>query len=90
MANKAIFLATAMILATPAFAAPAPTQTADASAASGSSGGSSATAKAAQPDLKKYCVEVEAGTGSRLNMTECKTRAQWAKEGVDVDQLKKD
>jgi hypothetical protein len=37
----------------------------------------------------KYCVESEPFTGSMISKTECKTRAEWAKEGVDVDQLKK-
>ena len=79
-----------MIFAAPAVAAPAPTQTADASETAAPSGGASSAAKPAQPDAKKYCVTVEPPTGSRLNMTECKTRAEWAKEGVDVDHLDKD
>lgn len=47
-------------------------------------------AKAASSDQDvKYCVESEPFTGSIISKTECKTRAEWAKEGVDVDQLKK-
>ena len=37
----------------------------------------------------KYCIQYERDTGSRLNRVECKTKAQWAKQGVQVDQLKK-
>jgi hypothetical protein len=33
----------------------------------------------------KYCLTVEAGTGSRLVRSECRTRAQWARLGVNVD-----
>jgi hypothetical protein len=47
-------------------------------------------AKATSSDQTvKYCVESEPFTGSIISKTECKTRAEWAKEGVDVDQLKK-
>lgn len=51
--------------------------------------GKDASAKApATTDQTKYCVESEPFTGSRTIKTECKTRAEWAKEGVNVDQLK--
>ena len=33
----------------------------------------------------KYCLTYEKITGSRTEKTECRTRAQWAKEGIDVD-----
>jgi hypothetical protein len=92
MAYKVIILASAAILAAaPALSAPSPAVAADSGsgAAATASGGSSA-AKPATPDNAKYCVEVEPPTGSRLNMTQCKTRAEWAKEGVDVDQLNKE
>lgn len=49
--------------------------------------GQSTTATSADPNLK-YCVESEPFTGSKVIKTECKTRADWAKEGVNVDQLK--
>ena len=50
----------------------------------------SASKKPASPDAAvKYCVETEPFTGSKISKTECKTRAEWAKEGVDVDQLAK-
>jgi hypothetical protein len=43
----------------------------------------------ARAQATKYCVRVEPFTGSRVTSTECKTREQWAKEGVNVDDLKK-
>ena len=33
----------------------------------------------------RYCMKVEAVTGTRLERTECWTRAQWAEQGVDVE-----
>lgn len=36
------------------------------------------------PDTR-YCMRVEAITGTRLERVECWTRAAWASEGVDVD-----
>lgn len=37
----------------------------------------------------KYCLTYEALTGSRIPTRECKTRAQWGAEVVDVDKLLK-
>ena len=34
----------------------------------------------------RYCMRVEAITGSRIETIECWTRAEWAEQGVDVDQ----
>ena len=34
----------------------------------------------------RYCMRVEAITGSRIETIECWTRAEWADQGVDVDQ----
>jgi len=34
----------------------------------------------------KYCMHIEAITGSRLEEVKCWTRAEWAEQGVDVDQ----
>jgi hypothetical protein len=33
----------------------------------------------------RYCMKVEAVTGTRLERVECWTRAEWASQGVDVD-----
>lgn len=47
-----------------------------------------AAAASASPDVK-YCVEGDV-TGTRIRSQECKTKEQWAKEGVDIDQALKD
>jgi len=42
------------------------------------------TAPAGTPETK-YCMHIEAITGSRLEEVKCWTRAEWAEQGVDVD-----
>ncbi len=45
--------------------------------------------KATTPEKPiKYCIDSEPFTGSNITKTECKTKAEWAKEGVNVDELK--
>ena len=34
----------------------------------------------------KYCMYIEAITGSRLEQVKCWTREEWAENGVDVDE----
>lgn len=41
-------------------------------------------APAGSPDTK-YCMRIEAITGSRLEELKCWTREEWAEQGVDVD-----
>jgi hypothetical protein len=43
-----------------------------------------AGAPAAGPDAR-YCLRIEAVTGSRVERIRCWTREQWAEQGVDVD-----
>lgn len=43
-----------------------------------------AVAPAGTPQTK-YCMHIEAITGSRLEELKCWTRAEWAEQGVDVD-----
>ena len=43
-------------------------------------------APAAGPDAK-YCMKVEALTGSNIESTRCWTREEWADQGVDVDKV---
>ena len=33
----------------------------------------------------RYCMKIEAVTGTRLEKVECWTRAEWSSQGVDVD-----
>ena len=50
---------------------------------------SKAAASTASPD-RKYCIAPdETTTGTRLRIPECKTKAEWAKKGVDIDELTK-
>ena len=43
----------------------------------------------AAADQKKYCVAYDGVVGSRVTKQECKTKAEWAKERVDIDKLLK-
>ncbi len=36
---------------------------------------------------QKYCFKFEGGTGTRISTTECRTKAEWRRLGVDVDNL---
>ena len=36
-------------------------------------------------EATRYCMKVEAVTGTRLEKIECWTRAEWTSQGVDVD-----
>ena len=54
-------------------------------------GGLAAPAKAAPKasGQVKYCLTAEPLTGSRIQERECRTKAEWAQRGVDVDQLRR-
>jgi hypothetical protein len=41
-------------------------------------------APAGTPDTR-YCMRIEAATGSRLERIRCWTRDEWAAQGVDLD-----
>ena len=43
------------------------------------------TAAPAGTSETRYCMRVEALTGSRIEQVQCWTRATWAEQGVDVD-----
>ena len=49
--------------------------------------GTPASKPASAAKEAKYCVEYEKSTGSRLRDTDCLTKSEWAKRGVDVDKL---
>ena len=71
---KSLYLAASLaLIAVPAHASD---QTAQSNA-------SAQEAKAAKET--KYCLTYEVTVGSRLSKSECKTKAQWAKEGVNID-----
>ena len=72
MAIKNLFVTAAVIgivTATPAFAVQATDMT---------------SAPPGTPQTK-YCMHVEAPTGSRIEPVRCWTREEWAEQGVDVD-----
>jgi hypothetical protein len=46
--------------------------------------GNMAGAPAAGPHAR-YCLWVEAATGTRIERIQCWTREQWTEQGVDVD-----
>ena len=71
MAHKALLIA----LGTIAAASPV-------SATSHDPAGQGAPAGTAET---KYCMYIEAITGSRLEQVKCWTREEWAENGVDVD-----
>jgi hypothetical protein len=41
-------------------------------------------------DQKKYCLSYDSVVGSRVRAQECKTKAEWAKERVDIDKMMKE
>jgi hypothetical protein len=51
-------------------------------------GQTKAPASAVASKEKKYCLK-EALTGSRMSSQECKTKAEWAREGIDIDEVVK-
>ena len=50
----------------------------------------SKASKEAAADQKKYCLSYDNVVGSRVNKQECKTKAEWAKERVDIDKMLKE
>lgn len=42
------------------------------------------TAPAGTPETR-YCMRIEAMTGTLIELVKCWTREQWAEQGVDVD-----
>ena len=74
MTSKLFLIAATALIATPA-TAKAPAE-----------GPKAAKAAASE---QKYCIEYEKMTGSRVSRQECRTKKQWAEEGVNVDELMK-
>jgi hypothetical protein len=72
MAYTALILALTMIVA----ASPRP--------AGGEESNLTNAAPAGTPETR-YCMYIEAITGSRIETVKCWTREEWAQQGVDVD-----
>ncbi len=67
-----------LALAQPAGAAEGAT-----AAAAGAASAPSAATKASAP--KEVCIKLVPDTGSRMARRMCKTKAEWAEEGIDFD-----
>lgn len=75
-------LASAFLIAAPAMA-----QQTTVTSEARLEGGSAAPAKPASRAATRYCIDIEPRTGSRVSRRECRTRAEWAREGVDPIKL---
>jgi hypothetical protein len=81
------------LLKSAAFAVPAcamlalaqPAGAADGAAAAAAAGAATASVEAKASGTKKVCINVVPDTGSRMARRMCKTRADWADEGVDLN-----
>jgi hypothetical protein len=49
--------------------------------------GQSSAKSRGQSQGKNYCVQFEPETGTRIHRTECRTKQEWARRGVDIDEL---
>jgi hypothetical protein len=82
MKNTVKFAAMALsafVVALPAQASAFVSAAAKASASSAEGGGA---AKAAES--KKYCLNVTPDTATRMSKRQCKTKAEWADQGVEL------
>ena len=80
---KAFFavIASGLVLAS------APAVSASAVPGKSAAGEQSSAAKKLRSTNTRYCLDYEALTGSRISKRECKTKAQWAAEGINVEKL---
>jgi hypothetical protein len=78
-AKIAAMALSAFAVALPAHAAADTSAAAKVSAPSPEGGGA---AKAAEP--RKHCINYTPDTASRVSKRECKTKAEWAEEGVEI------
>ena len=79
------FLLVALVaVAPPAFAEASPAAAAAAAATAAPAAPAAAPARKAAP--KKYCMRIEATTGTRMSKgLQCKTKAEWQQLGAEVD-----
>ncbi len=50
--------------------------------------GGSPAAKKAPGKNTRYCIKLEPTTGSRIGVTQCKTKAEWLEQGIDPTDVK--
>ena len=84
IATLAATVSTALVAAAPAAASNGATLTAAVAASAQANSNQQQQADAS----KKYCIKLEAITGSRLNLRQCRTKAEWEAIGVDVSAAK--
>ena len=85
MANAIMVLAVSMGLAAAPHSTTQVATNSVAGAAAAHSSGSTTQARPAAPE-ETYCTSGTI-TGSRVVKQECKTKAEWAKDGVDIEDL---
>lgn len=74
------------VIASGLITASAPAVSAPAVAGKSAANASSSATKKISANAK-YCLDYEALTGSRISKRECKTKAEWAAEGINIDKL---
>jgi hypothetical protein len=65
-----------------------PASAADRATAAAAGAASAASVQAKASETKKVCINVIPDTGSRMARRMCKTKAEWADEGLDLDAKK--
>lgn len=58
-------------------------------ASAGQQPGKNSAKTSGQGQDKNYCIYFEPETGTRISRTECRTKKDWARRGVDIDDLTK-
>jgi hypothetical protein len=57
-------------------------------AATASFAGPALASAAPQAKQVRYCITFQPSTGTRIHHTDCMTKAQWAEQGVNIDELR--
>ncbi len=76
-----------IVLAPPAAARGTAAGAADTAGAAGASSASEEKVKL-RPSKVRYCLAVEPSTGTRITQRQCRTKADWLADGIDVTSLK--
>jgi len=83
MAYKGLMIALSTMLVA---AAPAAAGTTKAEKVNASEQTGAAPTAAKDAKEKKYCIK-ETDTGTHLESKECRTKAEWAREGIDIEEF---
>jgi hypothetical protein len=74
-----------VLCTTPAMAAPSGSDTAVGNSASAAAEPQSGNLRTKSATPKKYCADVVPDTGSRMAKRHCRTKAEWAEDGIDIE-----